>query len=353
MRIISLVVAGLLVAAVTLPAHAQAKRQIETSANAPWKHAQTGITLPSSLLGIARGSIDDNSSSQIDVFANYGEGQATIITLYVFRPALTSVPMWFDRSETQILMRDVYGNAMPATPATAFAPPGSKATSALRRIYLPGKGEYKSTGLAIMPMGEWLVAVRISSQEFDAAALDAKLTEVIKTLGWPEKVIEQPPAVPIAPCSAPLPYAKKAKLKAPNMMDALLGATLSTMVADEAAKDKDASPPEKATPITWCREGNPTQAFGAYRVVGFDTGYTIALGDAGIVIDVNTGLAALVNKESTYQLKLEMLDRTLVYPSFDKLPTPDAAIAAVKSSSPISSVERGTKNIVISADTTK
>lgn len=359
MRIKFLTMAGLLALAVAPPAHAQTA--IAIPSDAAWKHAQTGLTLPASVIGIARSSLADNGGKQLDVMAGYGDGQATVVTLYVFRPALASVPMWFDRSEAQIMLRDVYGNPTAPAAAAAFAPPRGTATSALRRMYVPGKGPFKATGLAIMPLGDWLVAVRISSQELDAAALDAKLDEVIKAFGWPDKVAEGQPAVTIAPCTAPLAYSKKAKLKAPNMMDALLGATLSSMVADEAEKGKegkggdgkDKMDAEKANPITWCREGSPTQPYGTYRAIGLDTGYTIAIGDAGVVIDVNTGLAALINKESTYQLKLELLDRTLVYPSFDKLPTPDAAIAAVKGSSPISSVERGTKNVVISTGTVK
>lgn len=340
MRIRSLVVAGLMAAAVVLPAQAQ-KRQIEAPADASWKHAQTGITLPSSVLGIARDSIGDNSSSEIDVFASYGERQATIVTLYVFRPALASVPMWFDRSETQILMRDVYGNATPATPTAAFAPPGSKATSALRRIYLPGKGEYKSTGLAIMPVGEWLVAVRISSQEFDATTLDAKLDELIRTLGWPSGVTDAGAAVPIAACATPLTYPKRAKLKPPSVMDALLGATLATIKPTDEDK-------AKAVPVTWCREGAAKQEYGVYRAVGNDTGYTIAMGDGGRVINVFPGLA-LDSNNPGYQLSLGLLDQTLVYPSFDKLPTPDVAIDAVMKNHPVSSAARGGKNITIEA----
>lgn len=347
MRIKSLAVAGLVAVALALPAqtHAQDKREIAAPAGAPWKHAQTGMTLPASLLGIARGSIGDQSNSEIDVFADYGDGQATTITLYVFRPALASVPMWFDRSETQVLMRDIYGNATPTAVPLAFMPPGGKATSALRRIYVPSKGPYKSTGLAIMPLGEWLVAVRISSQEFDAPTLDAKLDEVIKALVWPEGAADADAAVPVVACTTPIAFAKKAKLKPPSMMDALLGATLATVKPTEEEK-------AKAVPITWCREGSPKQEYAVYRAVGGDTGYTIAMGDAGRVINVSPGLA-LDSKDPGYGLSLGLLDQTLIYPSFDKLPAPDVAIDAVMKSRPISSTTRGGKDITITTGTTK
>jgi hypothetical protein len=345
MRFKSLALAGLLTVALAMPAQAQTKREIAAPAGAPWKHAQTGITLPPTLLGIARGSIGDNSSSEVDVFAGYGDGQATTITLYVFRPALASVPIWFDRSESQVLMRDVYGNATPAAAPSAFPPPGGKAASALRRIYLPSKGPFKSTGLAIMPIGEWLVAVRISSQQFDAAALDAKLDEVIKALGWPGSATDAEAAVPVVACATPIAYAKKAKLKAPSMMDALLGATLSTMTPTDEEK-------AKAVHVTWCREGAPKQEYAVYRAVGDNTGYTIAMGDAGRVIDVTPGLA-LDSKDPGYRLSLGLLDQTLIYPSFDKLPAPDAAIDAVMKNRPISSTTRGSKDITITTGTTK
>ena len=140
MHIKFLAAAGLLAVALAVPAQAQTRRAITTPADAPWRHAQTGMILPSTLVGIARDSVNDQSSSEIDISADYGDGKATTITLYVFRPALASVPMWFDRSEVQVLMRDIYGNAAPAAAPTAFSPPGSKVASALRRIYIPGQG---------------------------------------------------------------------------------------------------------------------------------------------------------------------------------------------------------------------
>ena len=345
MRFKSLVLAGLLTVALAMPAQAQTKREIAAPAGAPWKHAQTGITLPPILIGIARGSIGDNSSSEVDVFAGYGDNQATTITLYVFRPALASVPIWFDRSESLVLMRNVYGNATPMAAPMAFAPPGGKTASGLRRTYLPGKGPYKSTGLAIMPMGEWLVAVRISSQQFDAAALDTKLDEVIKALGWPGSAADADAAIPVVACATPIAYAKKAKLKPPSMMDALLGATLSNIKPTDEER-------AKAVPIIWCREGSPKQEYAVYRAVGNDRGYTIAMGDAGRVIDVAPGLA-LDSKDPGYRLSLGLLDQTLIYPSFDKLPAPDVAINAVMKNRPISSASRGGKQITITTGTTK
>ncbi|THD37842.1 MAG: hypothetical protein E7773_02360 [Sphingomonas sp.] len=338
MLIKSLVAAALLASVTAAPAVAQ-QRTLSVQAGAAWTHVQTGVTLPATLIGIPRDAVTDNSAKEIDVAAAYGNGAATTVTLYVFRPALTSVPVWFDRSETQILLRDIYANPTAPAPVAAFAPPRSAAASGLRRIYVPGRGPYKSTGLAMMPLGDWLVVVRISSQQLDAAALDAKLSEVIAALGWPDRVADTLAAAPVAPCATPLAYAKNAKLKAPDMTDALLGATLATIQPDP----KEVA---KATPVTWCREGEATSQYGVYRANGDATGYSIAMGDAGAAISVWPALDLGKGKPG-YQLSLGLLDRTLIFPSFDKLPAPAAAVSAVTSNNPISSTERGSKNIVI------
>lgn len=341
MRIKLLLTAALLALACAAPATAQTQRTIAAPSGAGWKHAQTGITLPASVLGIARDAITDSSQSEIDTAAAYGNGTPTTVTIYIFRPALASVPVWFDRSETQIMVRDTYANPTASGPATSFVPPRSVASSGLRRVYVPGRGPYKSTGLAMMPVGEWLVTIRISSQQLDAPALDAAMTEVIAALGWPGGGKDSLAAAPVAPCGAPLGYAKNAKLNAPDMGNALLGAMLATVQPDP----KDVA---KAGPVTWCREGEATAQFGAYRANAGGDGYVIAMGDAGVVIDVMRGLA-LDKGDPGYRLNLELLDRTLIYPSFDKLPAPAAAIAAVTGNNPVSSSVRGSKNITINA----
>ncbi|MDB5681594.1 MAG: hypothetical protein JWO16_1399, partial [Sphingomonas bacterium] len=286
-------------------------------------------------------AVVDNSAKEIDVVAEYGGGGVTTVTFYLFRPALMSVPVWYDRSETQIMVRDIYTNPTAQGPVIAFAPPRSGTTSGMRRAYVPGGGKYQSTALAMMPIGEWLVVVRISSQQLDAATLDAKLSDAIAAIGWPEGSADAPAASPVAACAEPLSYARNAKLKAPDMSDALLGALLATIQPDP----KDVA---KATPVTWCREGSATVRYGVYRANNDASGYSIAMGDAGAVISVLPGLA-IDKKDPGYRLSLDLLDRTMIYPSFNKLPPPAAAVTAVNSNNPISSTERGSKNVTINA----
>lgn len=334
---IALSVAG----AVIVPAHAQGT--ISVPANASWKHAGTGVILRSKVADLPRGEIKDATASELDVMVQYGAGAATSATLYLFRPALMSVPVWFDRSEAQILARDTFGGAVPQGGATAFAPPRGTATTGLRRVYVPGKGPYRSTGLAMMPLGDWLVAIRISSTELDPAALDAKMSAMIAGIVWPSGIAEGPAAVPVLPCARPLAYARNAKLAKPDMAQALLGAAIFGVATDKAA----AKPAEPASPSVWCRESDSATAWGVYRADDTTQGYVMAVGDAGRIIQVAPGLP-LDDKKPGFFLSLGDLDRTLIYPDFDKLPRPEAAFEAVRKTAPVSSVSRGGKDITIS-----
>ena len=332
----------ILVAALTIgvAAPAAAQTPIEVPANAGWKHAQTGVVLRSKLAGQARTGISDSSANELDVMIRYDGDAHNPITLYVFRPAGGGLPIWFDRAETQIRLRDSLGGAAPAGPTVAFARPKATAQSSLRRVFLPGKGPYKATGVAMMPLGEWLIAVRFSSADLDAAGLDARMTEIIAGIGWPDGVAESPAAAPVPACSGQLAYARGAKLNKPDMADALIGAMVGGIAAEKAEKS-----PEQGRPITWCREGEGEARFGVYRDAASVDSYMMALGDAGRVVNVNRGFG--LDDKQNFMLTLGDLDRTLVYPSFNKLPRPEAAFQAVTKTAPISSSSRDGKDITI------
>lgn len=332
MRLPLIAAATLLSLAASAPAAAQSA--IAVPANAGWQHAPTQLILRSKLAGLPRGEIKDAGAALLDVSVQYGSTATTAVTFYIFRPAMMSVPVWFDRSETQIFKRDTFAGAVPLAAALAFAPPHTTAASSLRRIYTPAQAPFKSTGLAVLPLGDWLVAIRISSVELDPAQLDTKLSEVIAGLGWPQGAAESPAAVAVANCAAPLAYAKRAKLKKPDMTDALMGATLMGMADDKKADD--------GPPAIFCREGEPTVQYGTYRAVGHNDGYVMAIGDAGRTVSVGRGFA-LGGGDPGYMLSFSDLDQTLVYPSFDKLPEPAVALDAVMKNRPMSSSSRGGK----------
>lgn len=336
--------AVLIAATCALPAQAQ-KRDLGVPATSGWKHANTNLILRAQLAGFPRFELSDFGQAELDVAARFGDG-STEITVYVFHPALASVPVWFDRSESAILGRDIFGNAQPIGAAQPFAPPHSKAPSGLRRGYQPGSGQYKSTALAMMPMGEWLVGLRISSTTLDLAQLDVKLTEAIAAIGWPDGVAEGPVAAPVAACTTTLTYSKRAKLKPASIGDALFGAMAPAVAADEAKEGK-------AAPIgAYCRDAATTAAYGVYRWPEEPQGYLMAIGDNGRTITISPSLSALVDKSPAFGALYGDLDGSVaVYPSFNALPDPSKVMDALAKSSPISSSDAGGKNITI--NTTK
>jgi len=343
MRFTILFAAALCASAVS-PAAAQDAARIDVPAAASWKHAGTGLVLRPRIAGYPRGTIADSSGSELDVMVQYAEGGATSVTLYIFRPSLMSVPMWFDRSETQILLRsDAYGTPVPAGSARAFTPPHAEAASGLQRVYVPGSGAYKSTGLAMIPLGEWLVAVRASSTELDPVALDARLGEIVGGIVWPDKVAASPAAVPVAACAGVLAYDPKAKPKKPDMAQALMGAVLLGIPADKIEKE---APDKASPPPVWCREGTPGSDYGVYRADNATNAYLLAVGDAGVTIGVGPAFP-LEGKKVGYTLSVGTLDRTLIYPNFDKLPAPQAAFDAIQRLKPISSTTRGSGDLTI------
>lgn len=328
-----------------LAAQAQQTRTIEVPANKKWQHAATGIIVPTNLLGMPRTGITDSTADESDIFLQFGDPDTTSLTLYLFRPGIADPSIWFDRIEPQILGREVYGKPVPTGAVITFAPPGGTTTSALRRVYLPGKGPYTATGAAMVPLADWLVAARLSSTTLDPAALDAKLLEALAGLGWPKPgTAAEPTATPIQPCATPLAFAKKAKLKKPDMTMSLMGAMLAGM-----AEDPEVEKTPVEGPKGHCREGLAGLESATYRALNGGEGYTIAMGDAGRTISVYRAFS-FEEKDPGFTVTLNDLSATYVYPSFDKLPAPEKVIEMVRKTRPISSSKRGSKDLTIHVD---
>lgn len=327
------------------PAMANAAQEISVPANASWQHAATGLIFSSTVLDAPRKSIIDNSKSELDVMVNYEGADGTVLTFYIYRPALMSVPLWYDRAEFQILNRPEFGGVTALNSATAFAPPKSESTSGLRRTFTPNQGTYKSTAVALMPLNDWLVKIRISSETLDAPALDEIMEQTIASLRWPDDVKPAPAAALVLPCKNTLVYNKSAKLLKPDLGQSLLGSVLATMRDDIKGTKKD-SEKDHETVMPWCREGEPTLTYGAYRYDEDKDRYTLAVGDAGRTVGVYPALS-LDGGNSQYQLSLEDLDRTYIFPNFNKLPVPERAFNVVTTTKPTSAVSRKGKSIIV------
>lgn len=300
-----------------------AARDLGVPAGKGWKHAETGLILMPQLAGLSRIALTDATQTERDVAAQYDmPDKSMFATIYLFHPAIPDVALWFDRSRTAIETRDLFRNAAPASAdPIAFAVGGSGSAASLRQVYAtPGGGQYRSTALAVVPVGDWVVSVRMSAKTLTADQLDASLQQVIQTIRWPPSATTGTiAAAPVTTCTTPLTFTK-AKQTKPNGADLLMSLMASTMAAK--AKTEETSAPPVPHP-TWCRDGTASTEYGVYRSSASTGGYVMALYDAGRVISVYPSLMGQVDNSGTYAVSLEDVEGTTsVFPSFTALPSP-------------------------------
>lgn len=298
-------------------------RILSVPATSAWQHAETQIILPPQVAGLNRGALRDLGDGEMDVVAQYeGGADGVFATLYLFRTQTADVPLWFDRAMTAIMLRSEYGLADAATPApTPFSRPSATVASGLRATVDVAAPGLRSTGIAIAPLGPYLVKVRMSSATLDRAALDERLSRFVEGLRWPAPVAGERAAVAILPCPEPLRL-RNARLVRTDGAEALMDAISGVVV-----EDREDRPP----PPVYCREPGATLQYGVYRPNRSRNSYLVALNDAGIALSVGEAmdLSELMGGSSgrRYSMTLEGRDTTTVLPSFNRLPPPEQAVS--------------------------
>lgn len=332
---------------------ASQKGLIVADVAAPWLHAGSGISVPPRIGSFTRGTIQQNGEQQLDVVAGYNAPDTgTTLTLYIFRAWQPTAPVWFNQIDAVMHSEGTaqrLGGTLDAGPIiSAFAPPGQKRKTALRSAYAVTGNRIKSSGSAVIPAGDWLVTIRMSSANLDKAGVDAALAEAVAALSIPSPKREVEPAVPITPCAAAMPL-KPAKRAKADMTDSLFGGLMSGLATSEEAKPEDGKQAEETKPIVWCRDSSSTSVYGVYRdTAGDDAGYFMALGDAGLAADVSPSLAGLISKKKRIAVSLHMLDRNFSFAPFTDVPTPVQVFDVIQHDQPISSADRS-GNINITA----
>lgn len=327
MRLCAILVGLALLAA---PASAQAPGDIQLPANKPYRHKATKLTLPVAMDGLPRIRVAA-WVPEIDEAVNFESADGReAITIFIFRNVTGAIPVWYDRTAWVIAHRDIYGGATPVVPAAAFVPPRQRNASALIGSYRPGKGPFKSTGAAYIPLGpEWYVSVRYSSSSLDPEALDTHLRSVIAAIDWPNNIEPQPDAAPLSDCAQPL--ATKGDAKPVTGDKAGAAALFGGLMASAARDDKkkmDAIDP----PVIWCRDTGSyagLEAHGVYRPVNTTDRYLIAFQDAGRGLWVGPDeLAALLDKDAapSWSVSVIGIGDTTQYVSRDRLPSPSQAL---------------------------
>ena len=329
------VVATALLAAATLePAHAQpTPRILEVPATASWQHAGTGMILPPSVGGLARTQIEDFTQSELNVGVTYLDRNEQLIALvYVYRATAGDVPLWFDRTLAVILLPQT---GAPAPEIAGFIRPEAPVASGLRAAMSDNVPGMRSTAVAIAPLGSsWLVKIRMGSARLDPAALNERLSAFVTALHWPPATGPERVAVPIEPCPTPLQL-REARIVRTEISDVLMDSIIGAV-----EPDGDPGPP----PV-YCREPGATVERGVYRPDGATDSYLIALDDGGIAVGVGdaSGLSALLGERNRNRFSVTLFQEnaTSSYPSFNRLPPPDQALALVRNGQPLSTTTTG------------
>lgn len=228
-----------------------------------------------------RSKLAQYGEGQLDIIANYEvPGQNEVVSVYVYRLVAGSVPVWFDRARAQIEgRRDVYGTPVRLAAPTPLALPGQSTATGLAATYTV-QGQFRSTAIAIVQMGEWMVKIRYSSASLDAAALAERTKSVLTALSWPA-TIPAPPvaAAEIADCTAPIRFKGQAKPVRQSGEDAMMAALIGGAISAAAAGDDTAR--EEGPPVLWCRDPDPQWQGNVYRPNNAMDSYLFALGDSG------------------------------------------------------------------------
>lgn len=302
-----------------------AARDLAVPADKSWQHAATGVVLRPVIDGLARGGISDATTDEFDVTVQYElPDKSAFATIYLYKPGIDSVGMWFDRSQAAIQRHDQFRHAAPATiDPVAFAIRAGGPASALRQVYAIPGGAYRSTALAVVPVAKWLVTVRMSAHTLTADQLDAQLTRFLSAIRWPADAMPARVAAPLAACASDLTFGSARQVK-PNGGDVLI-ALMAGMAQSTA---KAAENPEA---VTWCRDGFRADSFGVYRANGSTDAYVMAVQDAGRVVTVAPSLIGKAEGRGDYTITLTDVDGSVqALPSFNTMPAPRQVWALLK-----------------------
>jgi hypothetical protein len=334
-RIAAILGSALLAAAIPEPALAQSEpRTLTVTPTAAWGHAETGMILPPRVGRLVRQKIEDNTQNEFDVVTTFVDRDTGVIALvYLYRTMTPNVPLWFDRAVATVMLPQT-GAAFPTI--TAFTRPGASAASGLRAAMTDNVAGMRSTALAIAPLGSsFLIKIRMGSSQLDPAQLNERLTAFIAGLRWPAESGAATVAVPVEPCPEPLRL-REARIVRTDGANVLMDAVIGSM------------PPEQRVegpPPVFCREPGATVAHGVYRANRSTRSYLIALADAGTLITVGPALdlSELMGNGGSrrYAVSLLRYNSSAAYPSFNRLPPPEQALALVRTGSSALSVTVG------------
>lgn len=319
---------------------ASAQQMLPVKDSKAWKHKHSGISVPATLGGNIRSRAIAYAPDDLDVGLQFdAQNSNDSLSLYVYRNTNGNVALWFAQAQGAVKIRDAYHNPALAAPVRAFAPPGQTAASGLVATYAPGAGSaYRSTGVMLLPVGEFYVKVRASSQTRSPAELGAWMEQALAEIRWPSTIAPATAAEPVADCPDRLTFDGTAQ-DAPKDGAAALMSSLLSLAAGNAKIGG-----AQTRPARWCRDRivEPMQTL--YRPDGDAERYLLAVGDNGNAVIVGPELSIADPAEGKkpasprFAIGLVTADRTANYVAQDRLPSPERAMEIIRANHKVSSV---------------
>lgn len=302
-----------------------------------WKHKHSGISVPAALTGVPRTNGVSYVADDLDVGLSFSvRNDEESATFYIFRNTNGSVPVWFAQAQWGIENRGNLGTSTIAIAPQAVVPPGQSTASGLKTIYKPGKGPYLSTGIMLLPVGDWYVKLRVSSVSRSPAELEKWMDAMLAEIRWPKKIAAQPTAKPVSACAAPLDFPTEASDAPKNGSADLMNGMLAMMVGQGKVKPTPQSVAALAN-ATWCRDWSGSDNMASYRRNADTERYLLTVGDNGNGIHVGPDAGAALMSEtdkvqpavSRFAITLATASQSINFVAQDRLPSPKRVIDIV------------------------
>lgn len=326
--------------ATSASAQPAAPAAITAPADQPWVHEPGSITFPAAIDGFARSEVKDLSGGRLlDVSVAYDDPIGrTHVNFYVYHAAEPSTALWFDVAATMIATNSKFGTVTPQADPVAFPIPGATVSAGLRQSFSVTELG-RSSGVALIALGEWVIKLRMTSPVYDAAQLDAAMDRMIRQIGWPKTRPPLAAATRFHACEKARPFGSDAKKLKLDGAAVLLGAMAGKVDADDRSKARKKG--EAPAPLTLCVHSDRISGrLPIYQGEKREDGYRIPLGDSGELLVVErdslSGLLLGGKGPAPWSLTVKKHDKWLQYASYDAMPPPAQAILAVQSEHPVS-----------------
>ena len=334
-----------------------AQEALKVKTGKAWTHKHSGITVPATLGGQARSDAAAYAADQLDIGLQFTAPNADeSLSVYIYRNTNGAVPLWFAQAQWAVENRDIYGKSRPVSGPEAFVPPGQSVASGLRATFTPsGPGGYQSTGIVLLPVGDWYVKLRASSRSRSPEELGQWMATTLGEIGWPKATKDGPVATPMTDCATSLAFDVTAKDAPKDGAASLLSGMLGMMVADKTSKPADTEP---APPATWCRDAVVGQNQASYRANAASDGYLLAIGDNGnaIAVGPDAGTAIMVSSDpakaidARFSITLMTAAQNVSFVAQDRLPSPQRVIQILGANRRVMTVPTWGKNKNIQID---